>query len=84
MKSSSYSQVISFIAQARQIEATSIHPHDHLVEDLGFDALELAELVALLQQAFRIRARHVCEPGCLTVAQIVNAIDQDTRRTRAA
>lgn len=84
MKPSSYSQVVSLIAQARQIEPASIHPHDHLIEDLGFDALELAELVALLQQEFRTRAQHVCQPGCLTVTQIVNAIDHDTRRTRAA
>jgi len=80
---STQQQVIDLIAQAAQIEVSSIHPHDHLLEDLKLDSLELAEVVALLHHTFSIRTAGICEPGCLTVSQVVQRVIQLIHRQAA-
>lgn len=84
MSISIHQRVLSLLSQAKQINTTEVRQHDHLIEDLELDSLEIAELVALLRQAFSLQLTGICEPGCQTVSQIVHRIEADLRRARAA
>lgn len=62
------------------VEEMSINPHDitldaELVNDLGFNSLELADLVVLCEDKFDMVFDEKMLPSLLTVRDIVNYLE---------
>lgn len=62
------------------IEEMSINPHDitpdaELINDLGFNSLELADLVVMCEDKFDVVFEESDLPGLITVGDIVNYLE---------
>ena len=62
------------------VEEMSINPNEitlnaELVGDLGFNSLELADLVVLCEEKFDIMFKDSDLPGLLTVRDVVNYLE---------
>ena len=65
------------------VEDMSINPDDisvdaELIGDLGFNSLELADLVVMCEEKFDVVFDENDLPGLLTVGDVVNYIEQNS------
>lgn len=49
------SQVNSMLAEEFEIDATTFEPYANVKETLGLDSLSLVDLVALVQQTYKVK-----------------------------
>ena len=71
-------KVISILAQRLELEFEEIEPTSKLIEDLGADDLDLAEIIMLVEEEFEIVISDE-EVGLVkTVQDIVDLIEQAT------
>lgn len=66
------------------VEEMSINPQDitpdaELINDLGFNSLELADLVVLCEDKFDVVFEESDLPGLLTVGDVVNYLENNAQ-----
>lgn len=65
----------TILVDEMQIDAASITPDAELVNDLGINSLELADLIMLCEEKFRIEINEEDIQGFLTVSDVVSYIE---------
>lgn len=64
------------IAKMKDPSLTAVEPHQHLIKDLGFDSLDIAELVSTLEMATRLdpfASMTLSITDCSTVSALCDA-----------
>lgn len=84
MNQAVHQQVVKFVSQIAGKRESEISNDAHLIEDLGFDSPDLAEVADLLQDCFRVRSTDICQPGCLTIEAIEANISRALHARQAA
>ena len=59
---------------ARQLGLDSVAPADRLVEDLGAESMDLVTIVAVLEEAYRVRVDEERLPAMHTVGDLAAEI----------
>lgn len=65
----------TILVDEMQIDAASITPEAELVNDLGINSLELADLIMLCEEKFRIEINEEDIQSFLTVSDVVSYIE---------
>lgn len=70
-----YEKVKQILVEEMNINADDITPSSELIQDLGFNSLELADLVVICEEKFDIVFDEEELPGLLTVNDVVTYIE---------
>jgi acyl carrier protein len=73
-----YEQLKTILTEELQIEAEKITPEAELVNDLGFNSLELAELVIHCEETFDIEVDETVAKDFVTVNDVVKYLEELT------
>ena len=73
-----YEQLKALLVEEMQIEEGKINPDAELVNDLGFNSLELAELVIHCEETFDIEVDEEIAKDFVTVNDVVKYIEELT------
>lgn len=73
-----YEQLKTILIEDMQIEEAKIAPEAELVNDLGFNSLELAELVVQCEETFNIDVDEEVAKDFVTVADVVKYLEELT------
>lgn len=72
-----FEQFKALLAEEMSINPDDITPEASFVNDLGFNSLELADLVVLCEDTFNIEFDEEELPHLLTVKDVVNYIENN-------
>ena len=70
-----FEQLKKIMIDEMQIDAAKITPDAELVNDLGFNSLELAELVIHCEETFGIEVDEELAKDFVTVEDVVNSLE---------
>ena len=70
-----FEQLKKIMIDVMQIDAAKITPEAELVNDLGFNSLELAELVIHCEETFGIEVDEEIAKDFVTVEDVVNYLE---------
>ncbi|MBE6623249.1 MAG: acyl carrier protein [Ruminococcaceae bacterium] len=73
-----YEQLKTLLIEEMQIEEDKIAPEAELVNDLGFNSLELAELVIHCEETFDIEVDEEIAKDFVTVNDVVKYLEELT------
>ena len=73
-----YEQLKTLLIEEMQIEQDKITPEAELVNDLGFNSLELAELVIHCEETFDIEVDEEIAKDFVTVEDVVKYLEELT------
>jgi acyl carrier protein len=73
-----FETVKQLLIEEMQVSESDITPEAELVNDLGINSLELADLIMLCEEKFRIEISEDDIQGFLTVADVVSYIEKKT------
>ena len=73
-----FETVKQLLIEEMQVSESDITPEAELVNDLGINSLELADLIMLCEEKFRIEISEDDIQGFLTVADVVAYIEKKT------
>ena len=73
-----FEQLKKIMIDEMQIDAAKITPDAELVNDLGFNSLELAELVIHCEETFGIEVDEEIAKDFVTVEDVVNYLETPT------
>ena len=73
-----YEQLKTILIDDMQIDETKISPEAELVNDLGFNSLELAELVVHCEELFNINVDEDIAKDFVTVSDVVKYLEELT------
>ena len=72
-----YDKLKNILVEEMDINPDIISPESELMNDLGFNSLELADLVVLCEEKFNIVFDEAALPGLLTVGDVVNYLEEN-------
>ena len=72
-----YSKLKELLVNEMDINADLINPDAELMNDLGFNSLELADLVVLCEEKFNVEFDETALPGLLTVGDVVAYLEEN-------
>lgn len=72
-----YSKLTEILVEEMDINPELIKPEAELMNDLGFNSLELADLVVLCEDRFNVVFDESALPGLLTVDDVVKYLEQN-------
>ena len=72
-----YDQLKELLVEEMDISPELITPEAELMNDLGFNSLELADLVVLCEDKFNIVFDEAALPGLLSVGDIVKYLEEN-------
>ncbi len=73
-----FEEVKNILVENLQIDADTIKPESELVNDLGINSLELADLILLCEEKYSIEVKDEDIHGFITVGDIVNYLSEIT------
>ncbi len=73
-----FQQLKDLLAEEMSIDPSLITPEAELMNDLGFNSLELADLVVLCEERFGIVFDDAALPGLLTVGDVAAYIEENS------
>lgn len=73
-----FEQLKNIMVEELQIDAAKITPEAELVNDLGFNSLELAELVIHCEETFNIEVDEEIAKDFVTVGDVVSYLESVT------
>lgn len=73
-----YEQLKTLLIEEMQIEEGKINPDAELVNDLGFNSLELAELVIHCEETFEVDVDEEVAKDFVTVNDVVKYLEELT------
>ncbi len=73
-----YEQIKELFVNEMQIEEDKITPEAELINDLGFNSLELAELVVHCEETFGIEVDEETAKNFVTVNDVVKYLEEVT------
>lgn len=73
-----YEQLKTLLVEEMQIEEAKISPEAELVNDLGFNSLELAELVIHCEETFDVEVDEEIAKDFVTVNDVVKYLEELT------
>lgn len=72
-----YDKLKALLVEEMDINPDIIKPESELMNDLGFNSLELADLVVLCEEKFNIVFDESALPGLLTVGDVVQYLEDN-------
>ena len=72
-----FSKLKEILIEEMDISADIITPEAELMNDLGFNSLELADLVVLCEEKFNVVFDEAALPGLITVGDIVKYLEEN-------
>lgn len=72
-----FSKIKDLLIEEMDISADLIKPEAELMNDLGFNSLELADLVVLCEERFNIVFDEAALPTLLTVGDVVAYLEEN-------
>ena len=79
-----FQQLKDLLVEEMSIDPSLITPEAELMNDLGFNSLELADLVVLCEERFGIVFDDAALPGLLTVGDVAAYIEENSENIRCA
>jgi acyl carrier protein len=73
-----YEQLKTILIEDMQIEEAKISPEAELVNDLGFNSLELAELVVQCEEVFNVDVDEEIAKDFVTVSDVAKYLEELT------
>lgn len=73
-----FQQLKDLLVEEMSIDPSLITPEAELMNDLGFNSLELADLVVLCEERFGIVFDDAAIPGLLTVGDVAAYIEENS------
>ena len=73
-----FQQLKDLLVEEMRIDPSLITPEAELMNDLGFNSLELADLVVLCEERFGIVFDDAALPGLLTVGDVAAYIEENS------
>lgn len=73
-----FQQLKDLLVEEMSIDPSLITPEAELMNDLGFNSLELADLVVLCEERFSIVFDDAALPGLLTVGDVAAYIEENS------
>lgn len=73
-----FQQLKDLLVEEMSIDPSLITPDAELMNDLGFNSLELADLVVLCEERFGIVFDDAALPGLLTVGDVAAYIEENS------
>lgn len=73
-----FQQLKDLLVEEMSIDPPLITPEAELMNDLGFNSLELADLVVLCEERFGIVFDDAALPGLLTVGDVAAYIEENS------
>ncbi len=73
-----FQQLKDLLVEEMSIDPSLITPEAELMNDLGFNSLELADLVVLCEERFGIVFDDAALPGLLTVGDVAAYIEENS------
>ena len=73
-----FQQLKDLLVEEMSIDPSLITPEAELMNDLGFNSLELADLVVLCEERFGIVFDDASLPGLLTVGDVAAYIEENS------
>jgi acyl carrier protein len=73
-----FQQLKDLLVEEMSIDPSLITPEAELMNDLGFNSLELADLVVLCEERFGIVFDDAALPGLLTVGDVEAYIEENS------
>ncbi len=73
-----FQQLKDLLVEEMSIDPSLITPEAELMNDLGFNSLELADLVVLCEDRFGIVFDDAALPGLLTVGDVAAYIEENS------
>ena len=73
-----YEQLKTILIEDMQIEEAKISPDAELVNDLGFNSLELAELVVQCEEVFNVDVDEEIAKDFVTVSDVAKYLEELT------
>ncbi len=73
-----FEKVKQMLIEEMQVEEADIKPEAELVNDLGINSLELADLIMLCEEKFQIEIAEDDIQGFLTVGDVVAYLEKKT------
>ncbi len=73
-----FQQLKDLLVEEMSIDSSLITPDAELMNDLGFNSLELADLVVLCEERFGIVFDDAALPGLLTVGDVATYIEENS------
>ena len=72
-----FSKLKEILIEEMDISADVITPEAELMNDLGFNSLELADLVVLCEDKFNVVFDEAALPGLITVGDVVKYLEEN-------
>lgn len=72
-----FTKVRDLLVEEMDINADIIKPESELMNDLGFNSLELADLVVLCEERFGVVFDEAVLPTLLTVGDVANYLQEN-------
>lgn len=72
-----YTKLKDILVEEMDINPEIIKPEAELMNDLGFNSLELADLVVLCEDKFNVVFDESALPGLLTVGDVVKYLEEN-------
>ena len=72
-----FSKLKDILIEEMDISADVITPEAELMNDLGFNSLELADLVVLCEDKFNVVFDEAALPGLITVGDVVKYLEDN-------
>ena len=72
-----YEKIKAILVEEMSINAKDISPETEFMNDLGFNSLELADLIVICEERFDVTFDESALPSLVTVEDVVNYIEQN-------
>lgn len=68
--------VKNIIVAELRVDLDQLHPHTHLMKDLGADSLDALNIALRLEDAFKIKIPDNAIPNFLTISDIIKGVNE--------
>ncbi|TET74785.1 MAG: acyl carrier protein [Candidatus Aminicenantes bacterium] len=74
-----FNEIREIVSKQLYVDESGIKPESKLIDDLGADSLDLAELIFIMEEKFDIEIPDDDAKIILTVGDVVKAIEERTK-----